>query len=90
MCKKDFEKIADEMLCGVDYDIYKDDHNEMDNELRDEIESRLTSEFGCFSEMYDMLEILTESQNMEDAEHLLRENRLEILELLAKARGEHV
>ncbi|AUR93301.1 coil containing protein [Vibrio phage 1.186.O._10N.286.49.E3] len=39
-------------------------------------------------EMYEMLETLTESQNMEDAEHLLRENRLEILELLAKARGE--
>ncbi|QZI90993.1 hypothetical protein MYOV024v1_p0068 [Vibrio phage PS34B.2] len=39
-------------------------------------------------EMYEMLKILTESENMEDAEHLLRESRLEILELLAKARGE--
>lgn len=86
MCKKDFEKIADEILCGVDYDIYKDDCNEMDNELRDEIEARLVHEFDCFDEMYAMLEkVLTEYKEM-----LGMSPEVEDIErLLAKARGEH-
>ncbi len=40
-------------------------------------------------EMYKMLDLITDSSNMEDAEHALRENFQEALKLLAKARGEH-
>ena len=39
-------------------------------------------------EMYKMLDLITDSSNLEDAEHALRENFQEILKLLAKARGE--
>ena len=40
-------------------------------------------------EMYKMLDLITDSSNMEDAEHALRENFQEALKLLAKARGEN-
>lgn len=44
--KIDYTQIADSILCGVDYDIYKDDINEMGCELRDQIEYCLRQEFG--------------------------------------------
>ncbi|AUS01559.1 hypothetical protein NVP1286O_68 [Vibrio phage 1.286.O._10N.286.55.C4] len=72
---KDFEQIADSILCGVDYDIYKEDINEMDCELRDNIEFKLCMEFGVIFEMYEFIE--TYMGGHPEAE-----------EILAKARGE--
>lgn len=75
---KDFEQIADSILCGVDYDIYKEDINEMDCELRDNIEFKLRMEFGVIFEMYEFLESL----------QLDVTNDYKRDEILAKARGE--
>lgn len=95
-----FTEIADSILCGVDYDIYKDDCHEMDHELRDEIEASLLHYFSGFDEMYQEIErehsaLLWEIQNyvVEDDKDA---TKLEILkvaanrkaEILAKARGE--
>lgn len=85
--KKDFTAIADSILCGVDYDIYKDDCNEMDNELRDEIECKLIGEFGCFDEMYVMLARWINSVDCV-ADDYQNEIKEETLELLSKVRGE--
>lgn len=96
MCKKDFTKIADDILRGVDYDIYKDDYNELDNKLRDEIELRLINEFGAFDEMHALLNRLEKECEMFYSEFGEPSNGeyeaafTEIKQLLAKARGEHV
>lgn len=83
---KDYTKIADEILCGVDYDIYKDDCNEMDNECRDEIESRLRDEFSIIEMMYEKLSYFASDdfEFNEGSEY----HADEINKILSKARGE--
>lgn len=99
--KTNFTKIADSILSGVDYDIYKDDCNEMDHELRDEIEVMLRRHFAGFDEMYQEIErehaaLMREIHDIvveddEDAKKLeaMKAAAKRKAGILAKARGEH-
>lgn len=44
--KLDYSKIAEKILCTIDYDIYKEDKYQNDCTLIDEIEDILVENFG--------------------------------------------